>query len=179
MPAAALSAALRRAVTPAVGAALQRNGYAVVDGVFGSDTAATMRAEIAAAAPAMALNATHLVRGGQTQLLRKANIYEAELTYDASVRAACPTLAALAGDATLREQLAAHAGLSALASQAIKLQHNRGAGGSFPLHMDRHAPAAAAVRASSCPTTAAHPCIRHPRPLYRTLAATRRWTRGA
>jgi hypothetical protein len=70
---------LQQAITPAVCEGLRRNGYAVVDGVFGEAAAAALRGEVAALRRHMHKNHTHLVQGGATGLLEKEHIWEAEL----------------------------------------------------------------------------------------------------
>lgn len=70
---------LQHAITPQVCDHLRRRGFAVIDGVFGPETAAALRAEVAAVRGAMHKNHTHLVHGGSTGLLEKEHIWEAEL----------------------------------------------------------------------------------------------------
>lgn len=93
---------LQRALTPAVAAALGRNGYAVVDGALGADVAAALRAEVAVVrrSAAMQKNHTHLVHGGATGLLEKEHVFEAELM-QASTQALAPLCAQLQHDTTL------------------------------------------------------------------------------
>lgn len=56
------SAAIQRAVTPAVCAALRANGYAVADNVFGPAMIAALRDELTAVQHRMHANCTHLVK---------------------------------------------------------------------------------------------------------------------
>ena len=86
--AAPLAAALQSSLTPAAAEALRRDGYAVLDGVFGAALADELRAEVLALRRGghMSPNATHLVSpaaaapGGRpaTLLLEKRGIHEAE-----------------------------------------------------------------------------------------------------
>jgi hypothetical protein len=81
------------------------------------------------------LNCTHLVSAdGSKQLLEKAQIYEAEVTYDSSTAAACPLLAQWAADSSLRTMLSVlwPSASLVLVSQATKLQYNAGELGLFP-----------------------------------------------
>lgn len=126
---------LQYAITPAVAAALEQRGYAVIDGVFGSTWAARLRAEVAALRGSMHANHTHLVRGGATGLLAKAHIHEAELMLP-ETQAAAPLCARLQTDTTLRVMLSLFLPRLRLERQAIKLQWNEGAGGAFPCHYD-------------------------------------------
>ena len=100
---------LQEAVTPASVAKLQQDGWVTVDGVFGSSLSRQLRQDIQVQQPSlrsstpetslvrfsvsqtgvllqvlrdaghMHLNCTHLVRGGDRQLLEKSSIYEADL----------------------------------------------------------------------------------------------------
>lgn len=71
---------LHKAITPGVCADLWRDGYAVVDNVFGPAHVARLRADVEGLRPHMHPNSTHLVRGGGgTHLLAKQGIIEAEL----------------------------------------------------------------------------------------------------
>jgi hypothetical protein len=70
---------LQHAITPPVCEHLRRHGFAVIDGVFGGEAAAALRAEVEALRHMMHKNCTHLVRGGATSLLEKQGIWEAEL----------------------------------------------------------------------------------------------------
>jgi hypothetical protein len=80
-------------------------------------------------------NSTVLMRGGVTSLLRKANVYEAELSLDAAVRGLAPTLAKVEASTAVEARLTeALAGVH-VASKAIKLQRSRD-GGCFPIHFD-------------------------------------------
>ena len=132
---ASLSAALQERVTPAVGTALAREGYAVVDGLFGKN-ALRLRDELFALRPFMAPNATHLVRNGQTVTLQKHGILEVEAhNLSAEGVALAPTLHALSRDRTLLTLLAVYCRES-LQYQTLKVQLNAGDGACFPLHTD-------------------------------------------
>ncbi|KAF8068329.1 EGLN3 [Scenedesmus sp. PABB004] len=130
---------LQAALTPSVCEALAARGHTVVDGVLGAPAAAALEAELRGlhARGLMHANHTHLVdaRGG-TSLLAKAAIMEAELSLDAAVRRAAPLLAQLDGDRTLATMLSLLLPALRLESHAIKLQHNEGGGGCFPMHFD-------------------------------------------
>jgi hypothetical protein len=67
---------LQHAITPHVGAALMAQGYAVVDGVLGRQTADALRSELLAVRDAglMHLNKTHLVTPDGTRYLAKAQV---------------------------------------------------------------------------------------------------------
>eukprot|EP00878_Enallax_costatus_P041821 GHUV01048715.1.p1 GENE.GHUV01048715.1~~GHUV01048715.1.p1 ORF type:complete len:312 (+),score=59.69 GHUV01048715.1:317-1252(+) len=84
----------------------------------------------------MHLNHTHLVNKGQTHLLPKSQIQEAELTFDPSVRQAAPLVAQLNDDRSLCTMLSLFIPQLRLEEQAIKLQYNEGGGGCFPMHFD-------------------------------------------
>jgi hypothetical protein len=61
----------------------------VVDGVFGEELSKSLRREILAlrSTPLFHANATHLVKDGETHLLQKKNIWEAEaMAPDVQVR---------------------------------------------------------------------------------------------
>lgn len=66
---------------------LPRQGYAVLDNVFGPSVCEVLRHELRQlhAQGRMHLNHTHLVRDNTTQLLPKAAIYEAEVSLDPQV----------------------------------------------------------------------------------------------
>lgn len=77
-------------------------------------------------------NATHLIGPAQSrQLLEKAHIHEAEVTFDAATAEACPTLAVWDASAAMRTMLSIlwpqGSGSVTLDSQATKLQYNSGA----------------------------------------------------
>ncbi|KXZ55880.1 hypothetical protein GPECTOR_2g1431 [Gonium pectorale] len=78
-------------------------GYAVVDGVFGADTAARLRSEVVALYDQglMHKNCTHLVRDNATTLVEKSHIHEAELTLDSGVQSAAPLCSSLNEDRSL------------------------------------------------------------------------------
>lgn len=91
----------------------------------------------------MHLNHTHLVSKGNTTLLPKAQIWEAELTLDASIQQAAPLIAQLNTDRTLSTMLNLHIPQLRLEMQAIKMQHNEGVlgqGAGGPLQMQWWAP---------------------------------------
>jgi hypothetical protein len=141
-----LFAALPAVMTPAVGAALVRRGFAVVDGALPPGGAATVRRELAAlqAASLLQLNTTRLVAGagagGQTHL-PKAGVWEAEPSAArgaAAAAAAAPSLADAAVDTTLSAMLGVVApAIGDVAGPAfLKAQLNTGAGACFPIHFD-------------------------------------------
>lgn len=70
-----------QAISPSVRKALQQNGFAIVDGVFGAQWAGRLRSEIQSLRDSgqLHLNCTHLVKNGATELLEKSSIFEAEL----------------------------------------------------------------------------------------------------
>lgn len=87
----------------------------------------------------MKKNNTVLFKNGVAELLEKDRIFETELTFsgeDGAVREQAPTFAVLDKDRTLAELLSPVSGSGSLLSHAIKLQCNRGGGGSFPMHLD-------------------------------------------
>jgi Rps23 Pro-64 3,4-dihydroxylase Tpa1-like proline 4-hydroxylase len=128
---------LQRIITPQLCDSLRHNGFAVVDNVFGLETAAALREELAAVrgTAAMHKNCTHLVHSGATGLLEKEHIWEAELMLP-DTQALAPRCAQLQNDATLRVMLSLLMPELSLQSQAIKLQWNAGQGGCFPMHFD-------------------------------------------
>ena len=138
----ALAGALERAVTADAAAQLTRTGYAVVDNVFGAPLADTLRQEVLAlkAAGLMAVNATHLVRGGVTERLEKRGVWEAEAhALGARGGEVAPTLTALSRDRTLLTLLTVYLETSraeALQYQVLKAQVNEGGGACFPIHAD-------------------------------------------
>jgi len=71
---------LQRVATPEIGQLLGSQGFAVVDGVFGEELSARLRQEVVSlrGTPLFHSNSTHLVTDGETHLLRKSNIWEAE-----------------------------------------------------------------------------------------------------
>jgi hypothetical protein len=144
--AAPFAAALERSVTPDAADALRRDGYAVVDGVFGTELADALRAETLALRRGgfMRPNATHLVTGAAqppaTLLLEKRGIREAEAHALAGPgAAAAPRLVALSKERTLLTLLTVYLGASraeALHNQVLKAQVNDGGAACFPLHFD-------------------------------------------
>jgi hypothetical protein len=143
--ASALPDCITNAVTGDAVAALKRHGYAVVDGVFGAPLAGELRKEIVAlkAAGCMRVNATHLVRDGETVRLEKRSIYEAEAhALQPQGAALAPRLSALSRDRTLLTLLTIFMETSradALHYQSLKLQLNEGGAACFPLHHDTDA----------------------------------------
>uniref|UniRef100_A0A383WJL7 Fe2OG dioxygenase domain-containing protein n=1 Tax=Tetradesmus obliquus TaxID=3088 RepID=A0A383WJL7_TETOB len=129
---------LQEAITPEVCAELNAKGYAVVDGVFGPISAHRLELELMHVHQAglMHLNHTHLVAKGETQLLAKSQVMEAELTLEAAVREAAPLVAQLDADRRLATMLNLFLPQLRLDSAAIKMQHNEGGGGCFPMHFD-------------------------------------------
>lgn len=126
---------LQEAITPAVVGALQTTGYAVVDGVFGTNLSVQLCKEIKALQQHMHLNCTHLVQGSRTSYLEKRSVHEADLLEPETV-AATPVFAELQSDTGLRTMLSILMPHLRLSSQAIKLQYNAGGGGCFPIHFD-------------------------------------------
>jgi hypothetical protein len=148
-----LAAALERSVTLDAAESLRRDGYAVIDGVFGAPLAAALREEVLALRKGghMARNATHLVSpaaaapGGRpaTLLLEKRGIHEAEAhALSGAAAQAAPRLVALSKDRTLLTLLTVYLSASraeALHSQVLKAQFNDGGAACFPLHFDTDA----------------------------------------
>lgn len=118
-------------------AALRDDGYVVVDGFLAPALARQLRAEAAALAASKGLPEHKWVFGKAT--LRKPNIYEADL-HDASTHDSLPSFAELYFDdtlvATLDKQLPEMNLVRGPAGKSLKLQHNKGSGGCFPLHYD-------------------------------------------
>jgi hypothetical protein len=143
--ASALPDCITNAVTSDAVAALKRQGYAVVDDVFGASLAGELRKEIVAlkAAGCMRVNATHLVREGETARLEKRGIHEAEAhSLPPHGAALAPRLSALSRDRTLLTLLTIFMETSradALHYQSLKLQLNEGGAACFPLHHDTDA----------------------------------------
>lgn len=82
-----LSSRLQRAISPQLCEHLTRKGWAVADGVFGSDVTSALRTELASLAPSMQHNSTVLVHPASgTSLLPKLAINEAELRDPVCVR---------------------------------------------------------------------------------------------
>ena len=126
------------AITPAVCAALQKYGVAVVDNVFGDAMATSLRNEVQALQDGhMHSNCTFLLTNPEIppQLIAKKNIFEAELM-QTQIQALAPTCSLLQQDATLRVMLGLHMPHMPPLDQAIKLQHNAGGGACFPMHFD-------------------------------------------
>ncbi|KAK7253835.1 hypothetical protein SO694_00002732 [Aureococcus anophagefferens] len=121
-------------LSDATGDALRTQGYAVVDGAFGETWAHCLRDDIITLAERRQLgrNQTHIVAAGETRLLEKDRIFEAELT---APRAEAPFLTRLWAAAALRERLSALLGRT-LGRQTLKVQVNGGGGACFPLHFD-------------------------------------------
>jgi hypothetical protein len=133
--------------------ALRRDGYAVLDGVFGASLADELRQEVLALRHGghMTLNATHLVSpaaaapggGRATLLLEKRGIHEAEAhALTGAAAQAAPRLVALSKERTLLTLLTVYLGASraeALHSQVLKAQVNDGGAACFPLHFDSDA----------------------------------------
>ena len=146
-----LAAALQSSLTLDAAESLRRDGYAVLDGVFGASLADELRAEVLALRTHMAPNATHLVSpaaaapGGRpaTLLLEKRGIHEAEAhALSGAAAQAAPRLVALSKDRTLLTLLTVYLGASraeALHSQVLKAQVNDGFSACFPLHFDTDA----------------------------------------
>lgn len=117
--------------------ALCDNGFIVVDGMFGQARAAALRAEAVEFAESGKMPQHFFKFGSAT--LAKPNIFEADLG-DEAMRTALPQLADIFFEdalvSTLMEygpELRLSRGASA---KSVKLQHNRGSGGCFPLHYD-------------------------------------------
>lgn len=100
----------------------------MVDSVFGPALTQQLQQELKHVYQSghMHLNHTHLVNKGQTHLLAKSQIQEAELTYDPAVQQAAPLMAQLNTDTTLRTMLSLFMPQLRLEEQAIKLQYNEG-----------------------------------------------------
>jgi 2OG-Fe(II) oxygenase superfamily len=143
---------LQEAITPAICSTLQKQGYAVVDNIFGDEIALQLRDEVKALRKYMHKNCTHLVSGGGNRsLVPKKDIYEAELMQP-ETQALAPMCSLLQLDSNLRKALspALEQPLTSspsttapasrhLSHQAIKLQWNAGDGGCFPMHFDTDA----------------------------------------
>lgn len=85
----------------------------------------------------MQKNSTVLVKNGAASLLEKGGVVEAELTFDDTVRELAPAFTThVHENPTLLDSL--NHGIPGLAvtTQAVKLQHNLGLGGCFPMHFD-------------------------------------------
>ena len=148
-----LAAALQSNVTLDAAESLRRDGYAVLDGVFGASLADELRAEVLALRRGgfMSPNSTHLVSpaaaapGGRpaTLLLEKRGIHEAEAhALSGEAAQAAPRLVALSKDRTLLTLLTVYLGASraeALHNQVLKAQVNDGSAACFPLHFDTDA----------------------------------------
>eukprot|EP00928_Gymnodinium_smaydae_P018551 TRINITY_DN17060_c0_g1_i1.p2 TRINITY_DN17060_c0_g1~~TRINITY_DN17060_c0_g1_i1.p2 ORF type:complete len:300 (+),score=85.10 TRINITY_DN17060_c0_g1_i1:80-979(+) len=117
--------------------ALLDDGFVVVDDFLEPSVAAAIRAEAVALAAGNGMP-EHRFKFGQA-VLRKPNIYEADMTDDA-MREALPELSRLHREDALAESLAAHLPELGLergeAASAVKLQRNLGGGGCFPWHYD-------------------------------------------
>lgn len=146
---------LQEAISPAICAALQNQGYAIVDNIFGNEIALQLRDEVKAIRNYMHLNCTHLIsNAGNRSLLPKKDIYEAELIQP-ETQAVAPMCSLLQHDDSLRKALSpaleikpsapapapapSTAASRHLSHQAIKLQWNAGDGGCFPMHFDTDA----------------------------------------
>jgi hypothetical protein len=143
---------LQEAITPVICAALQNQGYAIVDNIFGNEIALQLRDEVKALRNYMHTNCTHLLsNAGNRSLVPKKDIYEAELIQP-ETQAIAPMCSVLQNDDSLRKALspalqnkpstttaAAAAASRYLSHQAIKLQWNAGDGGCFPMHFDTDA----------------------------------------
>jgi hypothetical protein len=132
--------ALQSSLTPTHVERLQRDGYAVVDGVLGTRVCAQLRLEILGlrARGLMTENRSLFITSGETRSLAKTGILEAEAQSLSASDA--PLFSLLARDRTLLTLLNTFRQASreeSLHYQALKLQHN--AGGCFPLHSDSHA----------------------------------------
>jgi hypothetical protein len=119
---------LQSAISPAVCAQLEAEGFAVVDGAVRPEAVGALREEILGLRRQGLLhaNCTHLVKDNATQLLPKAHIHEAELSMDARVAAAAPLLARVDADRTLATLLSLFLPQLSLDSQVGWI---RGAGG--------------------------------------------------
>ena len=124
---------------------LTSDGVAVVDGAISASDAAVLRTELDTLAldGLLAPNQTHIVDPSTSQrvlLLPKPGVAEGEFGADTAgvLAAAAPRLAALHRDPTLLVLLGLAMPQERLARQALKVQHNDGSGGCFPLHVDSH-----------------------------------------
>eukprot|EP00798_Chlamydomonas_sp_ICE-L_P010163 gene10163-8067_t len=137
-----ISKCFQHAITEPVAESLRRNGYAVVDNVFGAAASNALRDEVLQLYRGghMHKNSTHLVsagaEGAERKLLEKSHIHEAELTFDASIQEKAPLCTMVHNDHTMTIMLNLFTPNLHLDSQAIKLQVNSGTGGCFPIHSD-------------------------------------------
>ena len=121
---------------------LEERGWVVIDGFFDARKAEEYRDEIRGlvAAGLMLPNKTQFgLPNGEVIVSRKPNIYEADL-HDADLRARTPELGKLFDSDDLVDGL--NSAMPDLhltrgtGGKTIKLQHNTGNGGCFPLHYD-------------------------------------------
>jgi len=116
----------------------------VVDEALGQESVAELRAEIRSLKDrnVMYKNATHIVhKDGRTEYLEKKNIYEWDSAHPdwSSCTEAIPKLDALHNDFSLCEAINEALPTQHLISQTLKIQHNQGEGGCFPVHFDTDA----------------------------------------
>ena len=119
-----------------LGDRLRTHGYAVVDGAVGETWCHVLRDDIITLYEKrlLGVNATHIVKGGETSLLAKRGIFEAGLD-GAAAREACPWLRRLVQNDAIRLRLGALLG-ARLERMTLKVQLNGGGGACFPLHFD-------------------------------------------
>lgn len=131
------SECLQAAITPTVATNIQRQGFAVVDKVFGDGLSKILLEEIKSihTQGLMHLNHTHFVKAGERSLLQKAGIYEGDLLQQDTF-AAAGHFAQLQTDTGFRTMLSLLLPQLRLDAQSTKLQFNAGGGGSFPMHLD-------------------------------------------
>eukprot|EP00466_Bigelowiella_natans_P006580 jgi/Bigna1/88161/estExt_fgenesh1_pg.C_280196 len=124
-----------------VAKSLRQLGYAVVDGVVEPSVAKGLKAEIQTlkSGNVMYKNATHIVsRDGNTHYLEKSQIFEWDTMHPLWEKHVdiIPTIDVLHKDTSLVDCLNEHIPGLDLESQTLKVQHNAGSGGCFPIHFD-------------------------------------------
>lgn len=127
-------------MTSDVALALQRDGFAVLDGLYGEPLCAQLRREVLSlrACDKLRPNASVFVAPGGRQQLVKRGVWEAEAhLMDGTAAAAAPTLRALSADRTLLLLLSVllpSSRAETLTAQVLKVQLSEG--GAFPMHCD-------------------------------------------
>lgn len=132
---------MRRALKPEVFSTLQTQGFCVVDNFFGAERCAALLSEVRDLSQHGLLtpNTSHFVKPSSppspnsTYVLPKSNIFEMEL-FD-QIRPLVPHFREVDEDDSLMHALSAGLPLS-LESRYLKMQHNTGDGGCFPMHTD-------------------------------------------
>lgn len=128
----------RSKITPKVISDLLCHGYAVIDKVFTNEIADSLRNELVEAKKRNLLHKNStiiLMHGKEPKLLEKSGIFEAELSFDESIKVACPTMAKVTNDGSLIEAINQTKNFK-LVTAHCKLQYNEGRGSSFPIHTD-------------------------------------------